>query len=129
MNAIANLPREPFLVRRAYCTAVKKPLPDLVTRLSNWREHEFEHLEALDLSGCAIDNLGFAAPLASLQELNVSGTNPLRPWLMEAPVRVLVDTDPVFTQIRHLDEPAARRRAEQHTCFLTFGENFGRAGW
>ena len=46
----------------------------MLARLSQWREYEFERLEALDLSGCAIDNLGFAAPLANLQELNVSGT-------------------------------------------------------
>src|SRR5262245_17757600 len=29
--------------------------------------------------------------------LNVSAVNPLRPWLMEVPVRVLIDTDPGFT--------------------------------
>src|SRR5262249_42291045 len=74
VKKIADLPRDPFLVRRADCTGVKKSLPDLLARLSHWREYEFERLEALDLSGCTIDNLGFAASLASLQELNVSGT-------------------------------------------------------
>ena len=57
--------------------------------------------------------------------LNVSGVNPLRPWTREVPVRALVDTDPVFTQVRHLTDPSARELAEQHTHFLTFGENFG----
>ena len=57
--------------------------------------------------------------------LNVSGVNPLRPWTAEAPVRVLVDTDPAFTQIRHLTDPAARERAAAHTAFATFGENLG----
>jgi hypothetical protein len=57
--------------------------------------------------------------------LNLSGVNPLRPWCLEVPARAFVDTDPVFTQIRHLDESAARRSAEQHTAFFTFGENFG----
>jgi hypothetical protein len=55
--------------------------------------------------------------------LNVSGVNPLRPWLLGVPVRVLIDTDPAFTQIRHLTDPAARAAAEAHTAFFTFGEN------
>ncbi|MEA2563613.1 MAG: hypothetical protein QOH06_5117 [Acidobacteriota bacterium] len=60
--------------------------------------------------------------------LNLSGVNPLREWVAGAPVRALVDTDPAFTQIRHLSDPAARTRALEHTAFLTFGENFGRPG-
>src|SRR5690349_21052672 len=32
--------------------------------------------------------------------LNVSGINPLREWQMDIPIRVLIDTDPAFTQIR-----------------------------
>jgi hypothetical protein len=55
--------------------------------------------------------------------LNVSGVNPLRPWLAAVPVRVLIDTDPAFTQIRHLTDPAAHAQAAEHTAFFTFGEN------
>ncbi len=44
------------------------------------------------------------------------------------PVRVLVDTDPVFTQIRHLTDPVARSRAADHTAFFSFGENIGQQG-
>lgn len=55
--------------------------------------------------------------------LNVSGSNPLRPWLLDVPVRVLVDTDPAFTQVRHLTDPGRRRFAEQHTAYVTFGVN------
>jgi hypothetical protein len=55
--------------------------------------------------------------------LNVSVVNPLRPWLMEAPARALIDTDPGFTQVRHLTDPERRNLALQHTAFLTFGEN------
>ncbi|MGF2038737.1 MAG: glycosyltransferase [Nostoc sp. CmiVER01] len=55
--------------------------------------------------------------------LNFSGVNPLRPWLMEIPARAFIDKDPVFTQIRHLTDPAALNLAKQHTAFLTFGEN------
>src|SRR5262249_51305785 len=57
--------------------------------------------------------------------LNLSGVNPLRPWLEDVPVRVLVDTDPVFTQVRHLPEPAALARARRHTAFFSFGLNIG----
>jgi len=57
--------------------------------------------------------------------LNVSGVNPLRPWLDSVPARVLVDTDPGFTQLRHLADPAARERAASHTAFATFAENYG----
>jgi len=60
--------------------------------------------------------------------LNLCGVNPVRPWLAEVPVRVLVDEDPGFTQIRHLTDPAARSRADMHTVFLTFGENAGAEG-
>lgn len=55
--------------------------------------------------------------------LNLSGANPIRPWLMKIPLRVLIETDPVFTQIRHLTDHVARDLALQHTSFLTFGEN------
>jgi hypothetical protein len=58
--------------------------------------------------------------------LNVSGLNPLRSWMERVPVRVLIDTDPVFTQVRHLTNPAARMRAAAHTAFLSFGANIGR---
>ena len=53
--------------------------------------------------------------------LNLSGVNPLRPWLLGVPARALVDTDPVFTQIRHLTDPAARAEALRHTAFCSFG--------
>ena len=60
--------------------------------------------------------------------LNLGQTNPLRPWLVDIPVRALVDTDPGFTQIRILTEPERRSRALQHTVFFSFGENIGLAG-
>jgi hypothetical protein len=54
---------------------------------------------------------------------NISGVNPLRPWALEVPVRVLIDTDPVFTQIRHLTNPTDRELAGRHNAFFSFGEN------
>jgi len=59
--------------------------------------------------------------------LDLSGVNPLRPWLLDIPARALVDTDPAFTQIRHLTDPAARERARLHTAFLSFGANIGQS--
>jgi hypothetical protein len=66
--------------------------------------------------------LGFLARADLL--VNISGVNPLRPWHLEVPARALIDTDPVFTQVKHLTDAAARSRAEAHTAFFTFGENF-----
>ncbi len=37
--------------------------------------------------------------------INLSGVNPLRPWLLDVPARVFIDTDPVFTQVRAPREP------------------------
>jgi len=60
--------------------------------------------------------------------LNISAVNPLRPWTQDIPVRVLIDTDPAFTQVRHLSDPKARDLALSHNEFFTFGENFGQPG-
>jgi hypothetical protein len=60
--------------------------------------------------------------------LNLSAVNPVRSWLQHVPVRVLIDTDPVFTQIRHLTDPSARALAATHTAFFSYGENIGQAG-
>ena len=59
--------------------------------------------------------------------LNVSGINPLRPWLTPIPVRALLDSDPGFTQARHLLDPARAELARGHTHFFTFATNVGRA--
>lgn len=58
--------------------------------------------------------------------LNLSGENQLRNWTRRIPRRAFVDTDPVFTQIRHLTDAGRRENAEQHTVFFSFGENVGR---
>lgn len=57
--------------------------------------------------------------------LNISGVNPLRPWFMAIPHRILIDTDPTFTQIRHLTNADACNEAAKHTAFFTFAENIG----
>lgn len=58
--------------------------------------------------------------------IDISGVNPLRPWHLAIPARALIDTDPAFTQIRHVTDPAALERARAHTAFFTFGENLPR---
>ena len=60
--------------------------------------------------------------------LNLSGVNPLRPWFSQVPRRAFVDTDPAFTQIRHLTDPHARELAANHNSFFTFAENIGQEG-
>ena len=58
--------------------------------------------------------------------LNLSGVNPLRDDFLVIPVRVFIDTDPVFSQIRNIQETAAFDCAMKHTHFFTYGENFGK---
>ncbi len=55
--------------------------------------------------------------------INVSGINPIRPWLAQIPRRVYLDTDPAFEQVRQVDDPARRALALAHNVFLTLGEN------
>ncbi len=59
--------------------------------------------------------------------LNLCGVNRIHPWLLDVPARVLVDEDPAFTQVRHLNDATAREQAATHTAFFSFGENFGRS--
>lgn len=59
--------------------------------------------------------------------LNLSCTNPMRPWLRGIPLRVLVDSDPVFSQVRNLVEPERRALTAQHNRFFTFAQNVGSA--
>jgi len=60
--------------------------------------------------------------------INLSGVNPLREMFLKIPVRIFVDTDPVFTQIRNLTEPAAFETAKRHNLFFSYGENVGKPG-
>lgn len=55
--------------------------------------------------------------------LDVSGVTPIRPWFADIPVRVYIDQDPVFTQIKHLTDERARAHGRRHTHFFSFGEN------
>jgi hypothetical protein len=54
--------------------------------------------------------------------INISGVNPLRHWMTDIPVRVYIDTDPVFTQVRHLTDAHSLDRAKLHNFYFTFAE-------
>ena len=61
--------------------------------------------------------------------LNVSAVNPPRAWWEDVPRRALIDTDPAFTQLRHLQNPFDGEQARAaHTNFFTFAENVGGIG-
>ncbi len=60
--------------------------------------------------------------------INLSGINPLRGAWSEVPLRVYVDTDPVFTQVRHLTDPWFKARTDQHNRFFSFGVNLKQPG-
>ncbi|MEY2449872.1 MAG: hypothetical protein QOH79_3348 [Acidimicrobiaceae bacterium] len=59
--------------------------------------------------------------------LDVSGVNPIRSWLCSIPVRALIDTDPVFTQVKAMSDRDTGKRVRDHNVFFTFAENVDRA--
>jgi hypothetical protein len=88
-------------------------------RWAYWNAHTGEWMGP---AAASIEEICKSAELV----LNLCGVNPLRPWLQSIPVRVFVDEDPAFTQIRHLTDKTARTRASQHTHFLSFAANMGK---
>ena len=71
--------------------------------------------------GPAAGRIGELARTADVV-LNVSAVNPIDSF-SDIPVRVLIDTDPAFTQIHHLGDPSRLAFARRHTAFFTYGEN------
>jgi hypothetical protein len=62
--------------------------------------------------------------------INLCGATRLRDEHMSCPVRIMVDTDPVYEQIKYAKaDPAARAYLDAHTHFFTYGENVGGPGW
>jgi hypothetical protein len=59
--------------------------------------------------------------------INVSGVNPMQDWWRHTPVRIFIDTDPGFMQIKHLTEQPAYDLVNAHTHHFTFGENIGKS--
>lgn len=58
--------------------------------------------------------------------INISGVNPLREWCLNIPKRIFIDTDPAFTQIKHLTNDKAMSLAKAHTNYYSFAENIGK---
>ena len=49
---------------------------------------------------------------------------------MACPVRIMIDTDPVYEQIKYAEaDREARAYLDAHTHFFTYGENVGGPGW
>ena len=62
--------------------------------------------------------------------LNLCGATRLREEHLRCPVRAMIDTDPVYEQIKYAQADAeARAYLDAHTHFFTYGENVGAPGW
>ena len=60
--------------------------------------------------------------------INLCGATRLREEHMRCPVRIMVDTDPVYEQIKYAKaDAAARAYLGAHTHLFTYGENLGAA--
>ncbi|HEV8026087.1 MAG TPA: hypothetical protein VGP50_01585 [Stellaceae bacterium] len=62
--------------------------------------------------------------------INLCGAVKLRDEHMACPRRIMIDTDPVYEQIKYAAaDPVARAYIDAHTHFFTYGENVGGPGW
>ena len=60
--------------------------------------------------------------------VNLCGTTRLREEHLACPVRMMIDTDPVYEQIKYAKaDREARAYLDAHTHFFTYGENLGAA--
>ena len=60
--------------------------------------------------------------------INLCGATRLREEHLRCPVRIMIDTDPVYEQIKYAKaDPAARAYIDAHTHFFTYGANLGSA--
>ena len=58
--------------------------------------------------------------------INLCGATRLRDEHLACPVRIMIDTDPVYEQIKYAkSDPAARAYLGAHTHFFTYGANLG----
>jgi len=58
--------------------------------------------------------------------INLCGATQLRDEHLACPVRIMVDTDPVYEQIKYATaDQASRAYLDAHTHFFTYGENLG----
>jgi hypothetical protein len=60
--------------------------------------------------------------------INLCGATRLRDEHLATPVRIMIDSDPVYEQIKYAKaDPAARAYLDAHTHFFSYGENLGAA--
>jgi hypothetical protein len=58
--------------------------------------------------------------------INLCGATQLRDEHGRCPVRIMIDTDPVYEQLKYAKaDPAARAYVDAHTHFFTYGANLG----
>jgi len=58
--------------------------------------------------------------------INLCGATQLREEHLACPVRIMIDTDPVYEQIKYATaDRASRAYLDAHTHFFTYGENLG----
>jgi hypothetical protein len=58
--------------------------------------------------------------------VNLCGATRLREEHFACPIRIMIDTDPVYQQIKYANaDQAARTYLDAHTHFFTYGENLG----
>ena len=58
--------------------------------------------------------------------INLCGATRLREEHLACPARIMIDTDPVYEQIKYAKaDPAARAYLDAHTHFFTYGANLG----
>jgi hypothetical protein len=58
--------------------------------------------------------------------INLCGATQLRDEHLACPVRIMVDSDPIYEQIKYAQaDPAARAYLDAHTDFFSYGENLG----
>jgi hypothetical protein len=61
--------------------------------------------------------------------INLCGATRLREDHLRSPVRIMIDTDPVYEQIKYaMADPGARAYLDAHTHFFTYGANLGTTG-
>jgi hypothetical protein len=58
--------------------------------------------------------------------INLCGATKLRDEHLACPVRIMVDSDPIYEQIKYAGaDPGARAYLDAHTHFFSYGENLG----
>jgi hypothetical protein len=58
--------------------------------------------------------------------INLCGATRLREEHLACPVRIMIDSDPIYEQIKYAKaDPAARAYLDAHTHFFSYGENLG----